>query len=263
MVGVAILAVFILLAIFADVIADYETEVIKQNVAERLEPPSAEHWLGTDEYGRDIFARIVHGARISLLVGFSSVIVCTVLGTMLGSVAGYFGGLVDNVIMRILDVFLALPAILLCMAIVAAFGATLPNLIIAMGVASVPKISRVVRGAVITVKDQEYIESSRAAGVNEWAIIMRHVIPNCMAPIIVQVTLRVAYAILATSSLSFLGIGVMAPTPEWGAMLSGGRSFIRESSYLTIFPGLAIMFTILALNLLGDGLRDALDPRLK
>ncbi len=263
MIGLGILAFFVLISIFADVIADYDTQVIHQDVANRLQAPSAEHWFGTDEYGRDIFARIVHGTRISLYVGLLSVVIGTVIGTVLGALAGYYGGVVDNTIMRILDIFLALPAILLCMAIIAAFGPTTLNLIFAIGVSNVPKFSRVVRGAVITIKDQEFVESARAAGVGEWGIILRHIIPNCMAPIIVQVTLRVAYAILATASLSFLGIGVMPPTPEWGAMLNGGRSFIRESSYLTIFPGLAIMLTVLSLNLLGDGLRDALDPRLK
>lgn len=263
MLGLAILVVFLLIAIFADVIADYDTVVIKQDIAGRLQGPSGAHWFGTDEYGRDIFARLVHGTRISLIVGFASVVVGVVIGGLLGAVAGYYGGKVDNVIMRLLDIVLAVPAILLCMAIIAAFGTSTANLIFAIGVSNVAKFARVVRASVITLKDQEFVESARTAGCTEFAIILRHIIPNCLAPIIVQFTLRVAYAILATSSLSFLGIGVLPPAPEWGAMLSGGRTFIRDSSYITIFPGIAIMLTILALNLLGDGLRDALDPRLK
>ncbi len=263
MLGLAILVVFLLIAIFADVIADYDTVVIKQDIAGRLQGPSGAHWFGTDEYGRDIFARLVHGTRISLIVGFASVVVGVVIGGLLGAVAGYYGGKVDNVIMRLLDIVLAVPAILLCMAIIAAFGTSTANLIFAIGVSNVAKFARVVRASVITLKDQEFVESARAAGCTEFAIILRHIIPNCLAPIIVQFTLRVAYTILATSSLSFLGIGVLPPAPEWGAMLSGGRTFIRDSSYITIFPGIAIMLTILALNLLGDGLRDALDPRLK
>lgn len=263
MLGLAILVGFILIAIFADVIADYNTVVIKQNIPNRLQGPSGEHWFGTDEYGRDIFARLVHGTRISLVVGFASVVVGVFLGGLLGAVAGYYGGGVDSLIMRALDIILAVPSILLCMAIIAAFGTSTLILVFAIGVSNVAKFARVVRASVITLKDQEFVESARAAGATEFSIILKHIIPNCMAPIIVQSTLRVAYAILATSALSFLGIGVLSPTPEWGAMLSGGRTYIRDSSYITIFPGLAIMFTILSLNLLGDGLRDALDPRLK
>ena len=263
MVGLFILIILVGVSIFADFIADYDTVVIKQDIANRLQTPSSEHWFGTDEYGRDIFARIIHGTRISLYAGLITVGIGLIVGGALGAIAGYYGGKLDSVIMRTLDIFLALPNILLAMAIVAAFGSSNINLLIAIGVANVPKFARILRASVITLKDQEFIESSIAIGAKNYTIIMHHIIPNCIAPIIVQSTLRVAFAILSISGLSFLGIGIQQPTPEWGSMLSSGRSFIRDSSHIALFPGFAIMITILALNLLGDGLRDALDPRLK
>jgi len=263
MVGLAILMVLVLCAIFADVIADYDTKVIAQDIGNRLKGPSAEHWFGTDEFGRDIFARIIHGSRVSLVVGIISVSVSLVVGGTLGAFAGFYGGKVDNVIMRIMDIFLAVPSTLLAMTIVAALGSSLVNVMLAIGVSGIPNYARIVRAAVMGVKDQEFVESSRAIGASSMTTIFREIIPNCMAPIIVQVTLSVAGAILSTASLSFIGLGVQPPDPEWGAMLSGGRNFLRDAVHLTLFPGLAIVITILALNLLGDGLRDALDPRLK
>lgn len=263
MLGLAILIVLVLCAVFADVIADYETKVIAQNISNRLQGPSAEHWFGTDEFGRDIFARIIHGSRVSLVVGLISVSVSLIVGGTLGAFAGFYGGRVDNVIMRVMDIFLAVPSTLLAMTIVAALGSSLVNVMLAIGVAGVPGYARIVRAAVMSVKDQEFVESSRAIGASSMTTIFREIIPNCMAPIIVQVTLSVASAILSTASLSFIGLGVQPPDPEWGAMLSGGRNFLRDAVHLTLFPGLAIVVTILALNLLGDGLRDALDPRLK
>lgn len=263
MLGLAILILLALCAIFADVIADYETKVVAQNIANRLKGPSAEHWFGTDEFGRDIFARMVHGSRVSLVVGLISVSVSLIAGGTLGAFAGFYGGRVDNVIMRVMDIFLAVPSILLAITIVAALGTNLVNVMLAIGISGTPGFARIVRAAVMSVKDQEFVESSRAIGASNATIIFREIIPNCLAPIIVQSTLSVASAILSTASLSFIGLGVQPPDPEWGAMLSSGRSFLRDAVHLTLFPGLAIVITILALNLLGDGLRDALDPRLK
>ncbi len=261
--GLVILALLALSAIFADFIADYDTKVVAQDVVNRLQGPSAEHWFGTDEFGRDIFARIIHGGRVSLVVGLISISFSLVAGGCLGAFAGFYGGKVDNIIMRIMDVFLSIPSTLLAITIVAALGTNLVNVMLAIGISYIPHFARIVRAAVMSVKDQEFVESSRAIGASNATIIFREVIPNCMAPIIVQATLSVAGAILSTASLSFLGLGVQPPSPEWGAMLSGGRNFLRDAVHLTLFPGLAIVITILALNLLGDGLRDALDPRLK
>ena len=263
MLGLAILIVLALLAIFADVICDYDTMVVAQNMSIRLQGPSKAHIFGTDEFGRDIFARIIHGARVSLVVGLISVSVSLILGGALGAFAGFYGGTVDMVIMRVLDVFLAVPSILLSMTIVAALGTDLIFVMIAIGISSVPNFARIVRAAVMGVKDQEFVEASRAMGASNASIIFKEVLPNCLAPIIVQSTLSVAGSILSTASLSFIGLGVQPPDPEWGAMLSSGRQYIRDAIHLTVFPGLAIIITVLALNLLGDGLRDALDPRLK
>lgn len=263
MAGLFIIVLLILMCIFADVFFDYNDVVIKQNIANRMQPPSTAHWFGTDEFGRDILARIVHGARISLAVGVVAVSLSLVVGGALGAIAGYYGGILDNVIMRIMDIFLAVPSLLLSITIVAALGPSVVNLMIAIAISSCPSYARIVRSSVLTVKDQEFVESARCIGARDWQIILFQILPNCMAPIIVQATLKVAGAILSISSLSFLGLGVKPPRPEWGNMLSGGRAYLRDAWYITMFPGLAIMITILALNLFGDGLRDALDPKLK
>ena len=263
MLGLVILVMLALTAIFADVIADYDTKVIAQDIKNRLQGPSMEHWCGTDEFGRDIFARLVHGSSVSLVVGLISVSISLLMGGALGAIAGYYGGKVDNVIMRIMDIFLAVPSILLAMTIVAALGTSLINVMLAIGVSGIPGYARIVRASVMSIKDQEFVEASRAIGAKSPTTIFREILPNCLAPIIVQATLSVAGAILSTASLSFIGLGVQPPSPEWGAMLSGGRNYLRDALHLTLFPGLAIVITILALNLLGDGLRDALDPRLK
>lgn len=263
MLGLGILVVLILLAIFADVIADYDEVAIKMNTSIRLQGPSKDHILGTDELGRDIFARIIHGARVSLQVGIIAVGIAIVVGGSLGAIAGFYGGVLDNVIMRIMDIFLAVPSILLAISIVSALGSSMTNLMIAVGVSSIPSYARIVRASVLSIKDQEFIEAARAIGARDSRIIIKHILPNSLAPVIVQGTLGVAGAILSTAGLSFIGLGIEKPAPEWGAMLSGGRQHIRDSSHVTTFPGIAIMITILSLNLLGDGLRDALDPRLK
>ena len=262
-IGLIIFSIIVTVALTAPLIADYNTVVIKINIAERLQPPSMKHWFGTDELGRDILARIVYGARISLVIGFSAIFVSLIVGLVLGGAAGYYGGKIDSVIMRAMDVFLSLPDVLLALAIIAAFGNTKVNLTIAIGLAFSPKFSRVVRSAVMGVRDNEYIEAARSIGARDYRIISRHVLPNCIGPIIVQVTLYVANAILTIAALSFIGLGLQPPTPEWGNMLASGRTFMRDFPHIVLAPGLAIFFTILALNLLGDGLRDTLDPRLK
>ncbi|MEG2204074.1 MAG: ABC transporter permease [Oscillospiraceae bacterium] len=259
-IGMVLFLLVILVAIAAPFIADYDTEAIKVNVPQRLQPPGTDgHLLGTDEMGRDILARIVHGARISLVVGFLSVGVALLIGGALGAIAGFYGGRIDNIIMRAMDVFLCLPDVLLALAIVATFGTSQLNMTIAIGLSFTPKFSRVVRAAVMSVRGIEYVEAARAIGATNAQIIGKHILINCIGPIIVQVTLYVANAILTISSLSFIGLGIQAPTPEWGNMLASGRA----NAYIVLAPGLAIFITILSLNLLGDGLRDALDPRLK
>ena len=263
MLGLAIVVFLVLLAVFADFLFDYEEIVIKQNTAIRLQGPSAEHWFGTDEFGRDILARLVHGGRISLVVGVVAVSIALVLGGTLGAISGFFGGKVDMLISRAMDILLAVPSLLLSITIVSALGPSILNLMIAIAVSSVPGYARIVRSSVMTVRDNEFVEAAKAIGANDAQIIASHILPNCLAPIIVQVSLKVASAILSTSGLSFLGLGVKAPTPEWGSMLSGGRAYLRNAPHLTVFPGLCIMLTILSMNLLGDGLRDALDPKLK
>ena len=261
--GLVFLIFLIIVSASAALLFDYDTQVIEQNISQRLQWPSMAHPFGTDEYGRDLLARVVHGSRLSLSVSFVSVIISLVLGGVLGAISGYYGGLIDSIIMRITDIFLAIPMTLLAIVIVAALGANTTNLIISLSLSAVPTFERIVRGSVLTVREVEYIEAAGAIGARDGTIIFSHILPNCIGPIIVQTTLRVAAMISNTAALSFLGLGVQAPAPEWGALLSAGRNYIRDYSYLTFIPGLAIMLTILALNLLGDGLRDALDPRLK
>ena len=234
-----------------------------QNLANSLVKPNSEFWFGTDNFGRDIYSRIIHGSRISLRVGFVAVSISMILGGALGAIAGFFGGRLDNIIMRSMDILLAIPSILLAISIVSALGPGLINVMIAVGISSIPSYSRIVRASVITLKDQEFVEAARAVGTSNLRIITKHIIPNSLAPIIVQATLGVAGAILSAAGLSFIGLGIQPPTPEWGSMLSAGRQFIREYPHISMYPGLVIMITIFGLNLLGDGLRDALDPRLK
>ncbi len=229
------------MALFAPVIADYEGQALKINVMERLQGPSADHIFGTDEFGRDIFARVVYGTRISLFVGIISVSIALSIGGFLGAIAGYYGGKIDNVIMRVLDVILAVPTILLAITIVASLGASMINLMIAVGISNIPGFARIVRASVLSVKDQEFIEAAKAIGAKDYIIILKHVLPNSMAPIIVYATLKVATAIMATASLSFIGLGVQPPTPEWGSMLAGGRQYIRDQMYIVMYPGLAIV----------------------
>ncbi len=261
--GLVIIMIFILLAISSGFIYDFQEDIAKQNIPNRFQEPSMEHPFGTDDKGREVLARVVYGSRISLTAGMAAVAIALIVGGTLGAIAGYFGGILDNIIMRLMDVFLAIPGTLFAITIVAALGKSTTNLIIALSIATVPRFARILRSSVLTVRDNEYIEAAKAIGASNFRIITEHVIPNSLAPVIVQTTLSVATIILTIAGLSFLGLGVSPPTPEWGGMLAEGRNFIRNQAYLTFFPGLAIMITILALNLLGDGLRDALDPRLR
>ena len=262
-VGIIIFAIILFCAIFADFICDYDTMVVKLNVAERLQGPSAAHWLGTVKSGRDVFARVIHGARTSLWIGFVATALSLLIGGILGAIAGFFGKWIDELIMRVMDVMLCLPEMLLAMAIVAAMGANVVNMILVIGISRVPRFARIVRSSVLTVRGMEYVEAARAIGARNGTIIARHVLLNCLGPIIVQVTLIFASAILAISSLSFLGLGIQPPAPEWGNMLSEARENMRDFPHLVLAPGMAIFLSIFSLNLLGDGLRDALDPKLK
>jgi len=262
-IGLVLFLTIVVLAICAPIIADYDEVAIKIDMTNRFSAPFGTNLLGTDEFGRDILARMVHGARISLTIGISAIAVSLLVGGTLGSISGFFGGKIDGWIMRAMDVFLCLPDMLLAIAIVAAFGASTVNITLAIGLAFTPRLSRVVRAAVMSVRGNEYVEAARCIGARSGRIILRHVLINCIGPIIVQVTLYVANAILTISALSFIGLGIEIPTPEWGNMLAEGRMAMRQYPHLVIAPGLAIFFTILSLNLLGDGLRDTLDPRLK
>ncbi len=263
MLGLAILVVMVALAVCADWIADYDTNVTGMNMAERLKTPSAKHWFGTDSYGRDVFARIIHGSRLSLSLSIFAMLAAVAIGSIIGAIAGYYGGRVDDVLMRLMDILLAIPPMLMSISIVAALGHSMVNLMIALSLAYIPVFARVIRSSILTVKGQEFIEAAKACGTSNARIILRHIIPNAIGPIIVQATLAMGSTILIISSLSFMGMGIQPPQPEWGTMLYEGRDLIRTSPYLVIFPGIAIALAVLSLNLLGDGLRDALDPRMK
>lgn len=241
----------------------YRNNVINQDLFGRLQGPSKEHLFGQDEFGRDMLLRMIWAVRYSLFMGSAAVIIGMVCGGVLGAMSGYYGKTVDAVIMRAMDILLAIPSMLLATAIVAALGTSLFNVLLAIAISYIPSFARTVRAAVLTVKDQEFIEAARAIGCHDGEIIFKYIIPNAMAPIIVQATMGLAGAILSIAGLSFLGLGIQPPTPEWGAMLSNARQYIRDAWHVTVIPGLGIMLTILALNLMGDGLRDALDPRLK
>ena len=263
MVGLLMMTIIIGLALCADLIADYNQAVVGMNIMERLQPPSAKHWFGTDGYGRDVFARVVHGSRLSLSLSIVSMAVAVAVGSLIGAISGYYGGRIDDVLMRLMDMLLAIPPMLMSISIVAALGRSMVNLMLALALAYMPVFARVIRSSILSVKGQEFVEAAKACGTSDARIIMRHIVPNAVGPIIVQATLAMGSAILTISSLSFMGMGIQPPQPEWGTMLYEGRDLIRTSPYLVVFPGLAIAVSVLSLNLLGDGLRDALDPRLK
>lgn len=252
---------FILVAIFGPFLAVHDPYHV--DYTNKLLTPSSEHWFGTDHAGRDIFTRIIHGTSITLFIGFFSVIIGMVIGVLLGIISGFYGGIIDTIIMRFMDILLAFPGILLAIAIAGVLGGSLGNVIIAVAIFSIPSFARVVRGSTLALKKLEYIDAIKTLGAGDARIIFKHILPNILSPIIVQATIRMAYAILTASGLSFLGIGAQPPTPEWGAMLNDGRQFIFDYPHVALFPGLAIVAVVLAFNLFGDGLRDALDPKLK
>jgi peptide/nickel transport system permease protein len=259
-IGLIIIALQLVLAIAAPVIATHDP--LEQNLpASELPAFSEGHWLGTDNYGRDIWSRIVYGARISLSVGLLAVSLGLFGGVALGLISGYYRRL-DGIIMRIVDLLFAFPGILLAMLIIAILGTSLVNVAIAISIWSIPSCARIVRGSVLTVKKQEYIQAMRSLGASDFRILVKHILPNCMAPIIVFATMRMATAILSTSALSFLGLGAQPPTPEWGAMIAQGQNFMWTSPHMTVVPGIAIMLIVFAFNVVGDGLRDALDPNM-
>lgn len=260
-VGFSIIIFFILVAIFAPMFTSYTYD--EQNLANRLHPPSAEYWLGADHLGRDIFARLVYGARVSLMVGFFSVTGALVFGTLLGVIAGYFGRWIDMVISRIFDILLAFPSILLAIAIVAILGPSLQNALLAIAIINIPIFGRLVRSRVISLREEEYVMAAKAQGMKDSRIISQHILPNSIAPIIVQSTLGFGTAIIEAAALGFLGLGAQPPTPEWGQMLADSRDFIQLAPWTVIVPGIAIMLLVLGFNLIGDGLRDALDPKMK
>ncbi len=260
MVGLALLLLMIAAALLAPWITRYDP--ITMAASERLKPPSAEYWFGTDAFGRDIYTRVVYGARVSLQVGIISVVIASLLGVTAGMVAGYFGGHTDNFIMRLADITLSFPGILLALVVIAILGPSLFNAMIAVGIAAAPTYARVARGMVLKTKADVFVEAAIAIGCSPVHILWRHILPNIMGPLVVVATLGVAGAIIAGAALSFLGLGARPPTPEWGLILSEGRSYLRHAWWITTFPGVAIMITVLSINLLGDGLRDALEPRM-
>lgn len=264
LVGTAIVVFFILLAVFGPLIAPEGINEQKlQDSSLRLAPPSSEYWFGTDDFGRDIFSRVVYGARISLAVGFLSVILSAVVGSFLGIISGYYGRWIDTIISRIFDIMLAFPSILLAIAIVSILGPSLQNALIAIAIINIPNFGRLIRSKVLSVKEEEYIVAAKAIGMKDSRILWRHILPNSLSPVIVQGTLAIATAIIEAAALSFLGLGAEAPQPEWGKMLSDARVHLMTAPWTMIFPGLAIMLTVLGFNLMGDGLRDALDPKMK
>ncbi len=264
MIGLVIIIAIVIAAIVSQFVFNYDTDIVQQDIMNRFQPPLTEgHLLGTDQYGRDELTRVLYGAKYSLAVGIVSVAISCLFGCTMGLIAGYYGGVVENIILRFCEVFMGIPSVLLGVAIMTAFGQSLAVLMLAVGLVYVPMFARTARAAVLPVREEEYIEAAKVSGVGDLKIIFSHVLPNSLSPIIVQVTMGVANGILSASFLSFLGLGVPVPAPEWGAMLSSAREYIRDYGYLCTFPGIAIMVTVLSFNLMGDGLRDALDPKLK
>lgn len=261
--GMVLFFAMAVLSLTAPLFFDYHEDCIKQNAMERFLPPSSEHWFGTDAFGRDVFARVAYGGRLSITLGLSATILSMIVGGFFGVIAGYYGKKIDEVIMRIMDSIMAIPGIIFALAIVAALGPEIRNLLLAVLILQIPAFARVAKSAVMTVRDEEYIDAAKAHGAHPLRIIFRYVLPNSLGPIIVHTTMSVAIMIIAMSGLSFIGMGIQPPTPEWGLMLSEAKEYIRYAPGLMFYPGLAIIVTALSLNLFGDGLRDALDPKLK
>lgn len=260
-VGMIIVFFLVLVAVFADFIAPYDYSAI--DPISRLQLPSAAHWCGTDNNGRDLLSRIIYGGRISLLVSLLSVVISLGAGGLIGAVAGYFGGLADSVIMRVMDIMMAIPGTLLAVCVSSLLGGGVWQTAVAIAISGIAPTARMLRATALSIRDQEYVEAARAGGSNHWRIIMHHVVPNCLAPIIVDASMKLGGNIMMISGLSFIGLGVQPPIPEWGSILNAGREYIREFWPMITFPGIAIMLTVFGFNVFGDGLRDALDPKMK
>lgn len=262
LIGLAIVIILVLIIIFGEQISPYALGV-KQDIPNRLQGPSPEHWFGTDGYGRDIFTRVIHGTKYTMMIAIPAVFLAQVVGVILGALAAFYSRWLDDVLMRILDIFQAIPGTLLALAIVAALGTSLPNLVIAMMVSRVPGATRSARAVMLSLVGQEHIEAARSYGSRDYQLIFRHIIPNALGPMIVDLTINLSAITLQVSSLSYIGLGVQPPTPEWGVLLSEAREFMQVAPHTILFPGIAILLAALAFNLVGDGLRDALDPRLR
>ncbi len=260
-IGMIIIFALIFIAIFANKIATHD--YAEQDYSAILEKPSSEHLFGTDNLGRDLFSRVIYGTRYSLSMGVITVMIAAILRTIIGSFAGYYGGRIDNIIMRILDVFQSIPILVFAIILAATLGPGLVNAMIAMGVATMPTYARLIRASIMQERNNEYVEAATAINASDMRILFKHILPNAISPMIVHVTMNIGFAILIASTLSFLGLGAQPPTPEWGAILSEGKNYMRDSGYILLYPGAMIMLSVLSFNLVGDGLRDALDPRLK
>jgi len=261
MFGLVIVAVLIVVGVFAPLLSPYDPFAV--HLEQRLLSPNAAHWLGTDHFGRDILSRIIYGARISLEVGIIASTISLLLGMIFGTLAGYYGGWTDNIIMRFTDIMFGFPALLFLIGIMAAFEPNLTTVFFAIGFVSWPRMARIMRGQVLSVKENEYVLANVALGQSDFPLIVKHIVPNCLAPVIVAFTMGIASAIMSEASLSFLGLGAQPPTPSWGSMVNFGKDYLRSAPWLTLFPGIAIGLTVLGFNLFGDGLRDALDPTME
>jgi peptide/nickel transport system permease protein len=258
--GLLVITLLVAAAIIAPKIVPYEPT--SQNITERLQKPSAKHLLGTDELGRDVLSRIIYGARISLSVGFIAVGISVIIGVFFGAIAGFYGGWIDSLVMRFVDIMFCFPSFFLILMIIAVLGPNIYNVMIIIGITSWPGIARLVRGEILSIKQREYVYAAKAIGASDWRIIFKHILPNALAPVLVTATLGIADAILVESGLSFLGLGVQPPMPSWGNILASGKDYIESAWWLTLFPGLAILITILSYNLVGEGLREVIDPKL-
>lgn len=263
MAGLVILSILIFISLFAGWIWDYDRDITAMQVGDRLLKPCLAHPFGTDNYGRDMLARIGYGTRYSLSIGFASVFMGSIIGVPIGAISGYLGGKIDNAIMRCVDTFTIIPSLLMAIILVSVLGTSIFNLMLALSISTVPVMTRITRASVMVVRNNDFVESARAIGAPTYKILLKHVLPNCFSPILVQATLRVGSSIISAAGLSYIGLGVPLPTPEWGALLSASKSFIINAQHMCLFPGLAIMITVMVINLVGDGLRDALDPKLK
>ena len=262
-IGISVFAIILFTSLASPLFYNYETDIIGVDIANQLQAPSKEHILGLDELGRDILARIIWGGRTTILLSFGALFFALIVGTVIGTAAAYYGRLVDNILMRIIDIVMSIPSVLLMITLATLIKTTMISLMFVVGIGLIPGMARTIRGQVLSVVDNEFIEAVRIQGASDLKIIVLHILPNAISPVITTIILEIAFAVTVISTLSFLGLGIQPPDPEWGAMLSGGREYIREAWHLTTFPGIALVITMMSLTLVGDGMRDALDPRMK